>query len=369
MNLHTLIPCLFLLMSRWLVGAEAPQWGRIMVERFETPAQNRHHLSVLPPPLGATLSEGRMSYDEDRHAQSLSGRMAMVCAAAAGPHVEVKVQFRFTAPAKDEPGDMATALMLSFADTTVAGIEVLRAKTPDETTRIQFVEERAGKSSPTVIREFSLPGLAPDGMWLLRCQYGHLTLEVNEKVIGSAYCEGLFQPLQALIWSQKGGEAACSEIVVEGDVYTPSLASDLTTLKKAKRLNEEAKALLGDNHVQEALAKMRESLALFVSVHGENHPDPANAHANLGTILEKAGDFAEANRCWNKAIAINETVLGAGHPNTTTARFNLGRLEFEYGSKAAARELWTRCHDDWRSSMGPDFPLVKNLAEILKASF
>lgn len=368
MKLQTLIPCLILITQCTLLGEEARQWGRIMEERFETDPKTRYQLLLLPRP-GATSSGGRMFYDKDHHTQALSGRFAMVGNVVAGAHVELKMKLLFTPPAKDEDDELATAVVLSFVDSSVAGMEIRRAKTPEGITRIQFVQERPGKPAKTVLREFEIPGLAPDGLWLLRCQFGHLTVEVNDKIIGSAYCDGLYQPMQGFMWVQKGGEAVCSEILLDGELLAPLPAEDIATLAKAKRLNETAKALLRDHQADEALEKMREALALFVSVHGEDHPDSANAHANLATILAERRDFAEAIVCWNKAITINEVVLGATHPNTTTARFNLGRLEFEHGSKTVAKDLWKSCRAEWLASMGPDYPLVKQLDKILQSAF
>ena len=73
----------------------------------------------------------------------------------------------------------------------------------------------------------------------------------------------------------------------------------------------------------------------------------------------------EAATLWTKALAIHEKTLGANHPHTTLTRFNQGKHFLETGDKAKAKELWTRCRDDWKAVLGPEYPLVKSLDSIL----
>jgi hypothetical protein len=77
------------------------------------------------------------------------------------------------------------------------------------------------------------------------------------------------------------------------------------------------------------------------------------------------GNKEEAGRLWKKALAIQEKTLGPTHPHTTLTRFNLGKFYFDAGDRAGAKKLWTRCRDDWRKVLGPDYPMVKSLDSIL----
>ena len=111
--------------------------------------------------------------------------------------------------------------------------------------------------------------------------------------------------------------------------------------------------------------KMKEASRLYVEVHGENHHDSANSFTNLATILGAMGNRNEAGPLWAKALMIHEKTLGANHPHTTLTRFNQGNHFLETGDKAKAKELWTRCRDDWKAVLGPEYRLVKSLDFIL----
>jgi hypothetical protein len=113
---------------------------------------------------------------------------------------------------------------------------------------------------------------------------------------------------------------------------------------------------------------MREAMGLFVKVHGEEHHDAANAFANLAAMLDLLPGKetrAEARGLWEKALGVHERVLGPAHPHTTLTRFNLGRHLLDAGEQDEAKAVWARCRADWLDVLGPDYPLVRSLDEIL----
>jgi len=137
-------------------------------------------------------------------------------------------------------------------------------------------------------------------------------------------------------------------------------------LQSASRLNQEARKLLSEQKAEEALIKMQEASRLYVEVHGENHHDSANSFSNLATILGTMGRTDEAGPLWAKALEIHEKTLGANHPHTTLTRFNQGQHFLKVGDKAKAKASWTRCRDDWKAVLGPEYSLVKALDSILQ---
>ena len=347
-----------------LVGAEESNWTTVFDEQFaDNPVPRFKMLPVSR--LGSHPSEGSGRYDEARHAYSLAGHLSLVRPVQAGAHVELDMALRFEPPGKDSAPDLESDLMLVLFDGSMAGIELLRSKQKDAPTIVKFVLQKSGPGQSKLLREIRMSGEAPDGVWRLSYRHGLLTLVQGTNTVGSADTENLGVSVMGVSWIQKGGAVTCQRMTLKGEPLREVPDADQKTLQQAARLNEEAKRLLRDKKTDEALVKMDEALALFLKVHGENHHDSANAFANRAYILESTGNRDEAGKLWAKALAIHEKTLGSTHPHTTLTRFNLGKNCFDQGDKAKAKELWTRCRDDWRAVLGPEYSLVKSLDSLL----
>jgi len=345
------------------VGAESTDWLTVFDEQFADNPTPTQRFKIVPVLISG--AEGSTRYDEARHAYSLSGFLSLVRPVHAGAHVELELTLRFLPAGTNAPSSLETDLMLVLFDRSLAGIELLRSKQNDAPTTVRFVLRESGRASEKVLREIRMPSVAPDGVWRLRYRHGLLTLVQGTNTVGSADIELLGIPVAGVSWIQKGGEVACERMTLRGEPFREVPAADQETLQRASRLNEEAKRLLGEKRADDALVKMEEASALFVKVHGENHYDSANSFGNRASIMESTGNKEEAGKLWAKALAIHEKTLGRTHPHTTLTRFNLGKNYFDTGDKAKAKELWTRCRDDWRSVLGPEYSLVKSLDSIL----
>jgi tetratricopeptide (TPR) repeat protein len=75
-----------------------------------------------------------------------------------------------------------------------------------------------------------------------------------------------------------------------------------------------------------ARAAYGRALAIWTEVYGEDHPQAAAAHNNLGDVLRTQGDLAGARAAYEQALTIFEAVMGPDHPNTQIARDNLTSL-------------------------------------------
>ena len=83
----------------------------------------------------------------------------------------------------------------------------------------------------------------------------------------------------------------------------------------ATALNELAQLLQDQGKLDEAAPLMRQALAIFKKVHGEEHPNVANTLHNLALLLRNQDpDSAEAARLGKQALAIAEKTLDPDHP-------------------------------------------------------
>ncbi len=344
-------------------GSANTNWLTVFDERFADNPTPSQRLRIMP--VFGSGTGGSTAYDEVRHAYSLVGHLALVRPVRAGPQVDLELALRFIPAETNAPPTLETDWLLVLFDKSTAGIQFLRSTQPESPATVRFVHQKSGATRELVLRELQLPGGSLDGVWRLTYRHGLLTLVHGTNTVGSADIDQLGVPVAGVTWIQKGGQVACERITLQGEPLRELSATDQETLQRAARLNDEARALLRDKKPDEALARMEESSALFVKVHGENHYDAANSFANLASIIEATDDRERAAKFWTKALAIHEQTLGLNHPHTTLTRFNFGKNFFDRGEMAKAKELWTRCRDDWRAVLGSDYSMVKSLDTIL----
>ena len=91
----------------------------------------------------------------------------------------------------------------------------------------------------------------------------------------------------------------------------------------------------------------REALAMKRRVHGDEHPDVATSHHELGEVLEELGRLTEAQDHLERALAIE--VRGSVAPQALAAtRFALARVLRAQGSEPArARTLGEQALEGW----------------------
>ncbi len=349
--------------TRFSVAAETNEWVTVFDERFtDNPCQR---FKMVPVPiLGTTSSGANAFYDEEHHAYSVAGHLALVRPVRAGAQVCLDLRLRFDPPETNAPAQMITTFRFVLFDRSAAGVEIERSKQTNVPARVKFVQETTGQSKPKILREIPLKDAALDGDWQLGYCHGLLTLRQGTQMVGGADMGKLGVQVAGVSWTQKGGKVTCEHMMLTGEPLRETSPADQESLKRASSLNEEAQRLFRDGKHDEGFARMKEASALFVQVLGKNHHDSANSFANLATMLEPT-DKAESIKLYQKALAIHEKTLGGTHPHTTLTRFNLGKCYFDQGDKAKAKELWTRCRHDWEAVLGPDYSLVKSLDTLL----
>jgi hypothetical protein len=67
-------------------------------------------------------------------------------------------------------------------------------------------------------------------------------------------------------------------------------------------------------------------LGIWRVAYGEDHPQVATAHNNLGSVLKDQGDLAGARVCFERALGILDKFLPEGHPDIEWARGSLESL-------------------------------------------
>src|SRR5271166_688941 len=91
-------------------------------------------------------------------------------------------------------------------------------------------------------------------------------------------------------------------------------------------LNQQVTELIAQWKFQEALQIAREALELAKRTRGLEDPETAAALGNLGFILEKIENYAEAEPLLEEAVRIRRKILGSDHPDTAASLNDLALL-------------------------------------------
>jgi CHAT domain-containing protein/tetratricopeptide (TPR) repeat protein len=146
-------------------------------------------------------------------------------------------------------------------------------------------------------------------------------------------------------------------------------------IEDARRAVKECETVLGPEHPDTAgslnsLATLLESmgqyeearrpyecaLAICEKVLGPEHPDTATSLNNLAGLLCSMGQYEEARRHHERALAIYESVLGPEHPDTATSLNHLAGLLASTGQYEEARPLFERALAIGEKALGPEHP-------------
>ncbi len=92
-----------------------------------------------------------------------------------------------------------------------------------------------------------------------------------------------------------------------------------------------------------ARATLEQALAMRRQVLGEEHPEVAVTHSELGRVLWDLGRLPEAEAHARSALAIRQKVLGPTDPETATSMSDLGLLLRYKGDRAGAEALFREC--------------------------
>jgi serine/threonine protein kinase/Flp pilus assembly protein TadD len=103
---------------------------------------------------------------------------------------------------------------------------------------------------------------------------------------------------------------------------------------------------------------LEEALAMRRKVLGEEHPEVAISHSELGRTLFDLGRLDEAEAHFRSALAIRLKALGPADHETATSMSDLGHLLQQKGDGAGAERLFRETLAVTRKSSGPKHPDV-----------
>lgn len=117
-----------------------------------------------------------------------------------------------------------------------------------------------------------------------------------------------------------------------------------------------------------ARAALEEALAMRRKILGEEHPDVAITHSELGRTLFDLGLLDKAEVHFRLALAIRRKVLGPVDHETATSMSDLGHLLRQKGDRAGAEALFRETLAVTRKSSGPKHPdVATSLANLARA--
>ncbi|MBK7827692.1 MAG: tetratricopeptide repeat protein [Nannocystis sp.] len=137
-------------------------------------------------------------------------------------------------------------------------------------------------------------------------------------------------------------------------------AGDPVGLVAAARLEHLGTALDLAGDYAEADGLYRESLALRERALGPAHLAVALGLNNLGALLLATGDNAEARTVLERALEIRTEALGPEHPDLAQSLGNLASVHVALGDYATARTLHERALAIKQQTLGANHPAVAN---------
>ncbi|MEZ4451832.1 MAG: serine/threonine-protein kinase [Nannocystaceae bacterium] len=148
-------------------------------------------------------------------------------------------------------------------------------------------------------------------------------------------------------------------------------AADPLGLREAERRNHLASIDRATGDLAAAAAGFAEVVRIVEAAKGPEHPSVATSLNNLGIVRWSLGEYDEARRLQERALAIWEETLGPDHPFVATSLTNLAGNYYSLGEYAAARRLHERALSISERALGPHHPEItyalNNLAIVLRA--
>jgi CHAT domain-containing protein/tetratricopeptide (TPR) repeat protein len=117
--------------------------------------------------------------------------------------------------------------------------------------------------------------------------------------------------------------------------------------------------------LERAQTVLERSLAMQLSLHGDDHPDVAESHASLGDFLARTGDVAAAQEHLLRARGIQERHLGADDPRLASTLSTLAKLDQRRGRYADAARLLEQVLAILRRAVGAEHPEVASTLDLL----
>jgi tetratricopeptide (TPR) repeat protein len=106
------------------------------------------------------------------------------------------------------------------------------------------------------------------------------------------------------------------------------------------------------------------ALAVAEAALGPDHPDVGIRRNNLGTVLQDLGDLAGARTQYERALQITEKALGPD-PRVAVMLYRVGRVRADLGDLEAASNAFSKAVQIDTAAYGPDHPEVATDLEPL----
>jgi len=116
----------------------------------------------------------------------------------------------------------------------------------------------------------------------------------------------------------------------------------------------------------EAEREEREAMRIFEQKLGPWSAELATSCANLADILWTKGDRASAAGLYQRSISIDESVYGAGNPEVAGDLVSYGTLLRESGQAAAAEQVLRRALVVYEKALGPASPEAARVRQLLQ---
>jgi tetratricopeptide (TPR) repeat protein len=136
---------------------------------------------------------------------------------------------------------------------------------------------------------------------------------------------------------------------------SPASAED-AALAEATTLNQQAQSLYQAGNYAEAEPLFQRALALREKLLGPDDPNVATSLNNLAALYQVQGRYAEAETLLKRSLAIDETALGPDDPGVATDLNNLAVLYWTEGRYAEAEPAYTRALAITEKALGADHP-------------
>ena len=89
---------------------------------------------------------------------------------------------------------------------------------------------------------------------------------------------------------------------------------------------------------------------------GKNHPSTLTSMDSLASVLDNQGEYKEAKKMHQQALALKETVLGKKHPDTLMSIFCLAYLLHQKKQNKNAEVFYHQAYTEYRKTLGEKHP-------------
>jgi tetratricopeptide (TPR) repeat protein len=109
---------------------------------------------------------------------------------------------------------------------------------------------------------------------------------------------------------------------------------------------------------EDALALYQRAQQITEKAYGPDHPDVADAMANITTVYKAMGKLTAAEEMTGRTISVIAKAYGPDHPRMGAVLVNFGALQMEQDKYAAALATYQKALAIFETKLGKDHPDV-----------